>query len=318
MGIPFAGDEAQLAKLSQKQLGLISRPQLLLARFSSSAIDRRLASGELVPVVSRVYRLRGAPESDLQRIRAACLRLGEGATASHRTAAWLWGLDGFVRPPSAHELTVSHGRTRSVPGFTVRQRRSPIDEGFVFKLGIPTTVLTRTLLDLAPLLSEADLEAALVSGGRGSPGFFRELEQFLCDLNPRGRAGINCLLRILANHKGRPPTGSVFETRLMRLMRIAGIPEPERQYAISFGSAHPFVVPDFAWPARKIALFADGESYHLYPVRARKDAWQRMKLAELGWRCVAVMPKLLDDPAWITAFARLFWTPLSASIPILE
>jgi hypothetical protein len=40
-----------------------------------------------------VYRICGAPVTELQLLVAAVFAAGAGAVASHRAAAWLWGLD---------------------------------------------------------------------------------------------------------------------------------------------------------------------------------------------------------------------------------
>ena len=55
--------------------------------------DRR-AAGLLVPVHQGVYRLAGSPRSWNQDVLAACMAAGPTAVASHRAAAWLWGLRG--------------------------------------------------------------------------------------------------------------------------------------------------------------------------------------------------------------------------------
>ena len=62
--------------------------------------------GELVRLDRGVFRLAGTASSDLQVLLAAVLAAGEGAVASHRAAAWLWGA-GAVRSLTA-ELTVAN------------------------------------------------------------------------------------------------------------------------------------------------------------------------------------------------------------------
>lgn len=219
------GDKRRvLDGLSRTQLGLVTRAQAVSAGFSSSAIDRRLASGELEPVCHRVYRVRGGPgESRPQRLLAACLSLGKGTVASHRSAAWLWGLDGFAAGPRVLEVTTLHGRRVVLPNFKIHQRREALTEGYTHKAGVPVTVMTRTRLDLTMLLNDSALEIALDSAARGRPVLFLELKEFLCTLRASGRAGINRLERLVSLRIGGEPTGSELETKLFQLLRRAGI-----------------------------------------------------------------------------------------------
>ncbi|MBS1149727.1 MAG: hypothetical protein H6Q89_1425 [Myxococcaceae bacterium] len=303
------GDKRRLLdERSRVQLGLVTRAQVLEAGYSSSAIDRRLASGEFEPVCHRVYRMRGGPaESAPQSLLAACLSLGSGTVASHRSAAWLWGLDGFNAVPRLLEVTTLHGRRVVLPQFKIHQRREALTEGYTHRAGVPVTVLTRTLLDLAPVLSEAALEIALDSAARGRPEFFFELDEFLCGISASGRKGINRLSEVLKLRIGGAATGSPFETELFQVLRRADIPLPILQLPVFKEPDRPFVHIDFAWPSRMIALFPDGGSYHQARRRARLDASQRLELIKLGWKPIVLMPGMLKDPGWIASFAELFW-----------
>jgi hypothetical protein len=297
-----------LDELSREQLGLVTRAQAFEAGLKRSAIDRRLASGELERVCHRVYRIRGGPpESEAQRLLAACLSLGSGTVASHRSAAWLWGLDGFSAPSWQLEVATLHGRRVVLPGFKIHQRREALTEGYTLKAGVPVTVLTRTLLDLTSQLTDGALEVALDSAARGRPEFFFELNEFLSGIKASGRPAVNRLSGLLSLRLGGEATGSRFDTDLFGVLRKAGISMPILQLPVFKEPDRPFVHVDFAWPGRMIALFADGGSYHLARRRARLDATQRMELIKLGWKPIVVMPSMIKDPAWIASFAELFW-----------
>ncbi|GEM_PF-486996 len=293
-------------QFTRQQLGLITRTQALHAGVSSSTIDRRLSRGELERVAPHVYRLRaGAPESPEQKLLAACLSFGRGAVASHRSAAWLWRLDGFRDAPPP-EVSVPHGCRLQVPGVTPHQRRQLAPEGYCKRAGVPVTTLHRTILDLESSLSENKLEIALDSAARGHPELFIELTEFLAPISTQWRNHGGRLDSLVALRVGGEPTGSAFETRLLQMIRKAGIEPPTLQYPVFKELDHPFVHIDFAWVKRKIALFADGASYHLARRRARLDASQRLHLTRLGWRPVVVLPRMLDDPSFISSFAPLF------------
>ena len=85
--------------VARKQQGLIVRGQLLRSDIDANAVKRLLRRGVLEEALPNVYRLPGAPRTWLQALMAVCLWAGDGAVASHRAAAALWGLDGFDEGP---------------------------------------------------------------------------------------------------------------------------------------------------------------------------------------------------------------------------
>jgi len=303
------GDDtrSKLDAFARAQMGLVTRAQALASGLSSNAIDRRLSSGEFERVSPRVYRLRSGPaHSTEQRLLAACLSAGPGAVASHRSAALLWRLDGF-KDDRAPEISVPHDRQIVIRGVTIHRRKVLTPEGYCKRSGVPVTTLHRTLLDLEASLKEAPLEIALDSAARGRPELFLEMSQFLSSIPTRGRLNAGRLDVLVALRFGGEATGSAFETKLLQMIRIAGIEAPTLQYPVFKEPERPFAHIDFAWVKRKIALFADGASYHLARRRAHLDATQRLELVKLGWRNVVVFPKMLNDNTWISSFAPLFW-----------
>lgn len=292
-------------EFSQTQLGLVTRAQAIEAGLSASSIERRIASGELEKVRRSVYRVRGGPASTpQQRVLAVCLALGRDTVASHRTAAWLWQLDGFLSEPHTLEVTTAHGASVEIKGMTVHQRRHGLPEGYVCAQGVPATTLERTLLDLAPVVTDAQLERALDSAGRKKFGFVQEVAELLGMLKPKGREGIERLNALVELRRGDGPTDSGLETDVLRMVRTAGIETPFLQYPIFKSPERPLCHADFAWPRLMIALFADS-NYHL-GMRARLDAVQRLELTKMGWRPLVVYKKLLEDRKWIASFAELF------------
>lgn len=300
---------AKLREHASTQLGLVTRAQVLAAGLSHQVIIRRLNSGELEGVRRRVYRLDpSTPITDHQKILAACLSLGTGTVASHTTAAWLWGLDGYRVPLKPFELTVGHGKHVRLDGFAIHQRRMSPAEGYLIRAGLPVTILARTLLDLTPSLNDTELEVALDSAGRYRFGFFDEIAEFLSQFKSktaRGHAGIERLHRLVQLRRGGgEATGSIVETEVLQVLRRAGIEAPFTQYPILRPGDRLLCLADFAWPRLKIALFSDS-NYHLGK-RARVDAMQRLELQKLGWRPFVVFKKMLADRRWISSFAELF------------
>jgi very-short-patch-repair endonuclease len=302
--------DAAVAELAKNQHGLVTRAQAKAAKISSSGIDRRLANGAWEPVYARVYRLSGSPETEWQKVLSVCLHGGEGAVASHRTAAWLWKLDGFLdKPPSKVEVSASRDRRIDLKGVELFRRREDLD--YTIKEGIPTTVLTQTLCDLAGQLKEDALEIALDSAGRGKPEFLEEMAEFLGAQKGHGRKGYGLLGSLVQRRRGGSATGSKFETKVLRAIRAAKLPAPSTQHPVFDGDDHPFAHVDFAWPDQKVALLSDGVGVHKSKRQFEKDAVQRARLTALGWRWVNVTPDLVKEGTWLKAIAKL----LAASKP---
>jgi hypothetical protein len=186
----------------------------------------------------------------------------------------------------------------------IHKRNDGLNEGGAFRSGVPTTLLARTLLDLASFLGPHDLEKTLDSAARGNPGFFLELDEFLSGLGNQGRRGAGELSRLLAIRRGTNPTGSPFETSVLQRVREEGLVTPQLQFPIydPGGSAlKPFAVLDFAWPQYRVAVLPDGPSLHNTHSRFTYDVAQRARLTALGWRYIVLTRPQVNDGVWMAA-----------------
>ena len=91
------------------------------ALLGPQGIKRWLASSLLVAVHRGVYRLSGVPVTDEQRLLAAVLAAGLGALASHRSAAWLWGILPTHALPIEPEITIPSPRRPRLRGVIVHR-----------------------------------------------------------------------------------------------------------------------------------------------------------------------------------------------------
>jgi hypothetical protein len=143
--------------LARRQHVVVARAQLLRAGIGRRAIGGRLERGSLHPVHLGVYAV-GHPLLSLEaRWMAAVLASGPGAVLSHRAAGRLWG----VTPRLTASPEVSRPRAfRSGRAIVAHCSPVPGDEASRVD-GIPVTSVSRTLLDLAGVLTRAQLEQAL-------------------------------------------------------------------------------------------------------------------------------------------------------------
>lgn len=277
-------------RLAAAQHGVIGWQQARSLGLSDSSIRHALRSGRWEVVHRGVYRVASSPESQRQRLVAACLWAGEGSCVSHSWAAVLWGMP--VGQPS--EIEISSPRNLRNPPEGVKVRHAdlmPSDLGRID--GSPVTDPCRTLLDLCGFVDEATLEVALDDALRRRLVTLPRLRWRLRGAPARGKAGMGVLRRLVLERTHSQPTPeSPLETLFMRLVRKSRLPRPVGQYEIRRHGRFVARV-DFAYAERKIAIEVEGYAYH-----AGKRAWQRdldrrNTLQMLGWVVVHVTSEQL-------------------------
>lgn len=282
--------DALVLPIAHAQYGLVSRRQALAAGMSGPVIDRRIRRGEWEPVAPGVYRLSGASPSWHQRAFAACLQSEPHGALSHRSAAYVYRLDGLNRQaPEPIELVVPRGH-RHVTDVTVHETRT--FERELYK-GMPVTPLSRTLLDLAPVLTELELEMAMDSAMRFGRRCLHALEKRLKNVRQHGRTGIQTLRELLEAYDGT--LDSALEVLVRKLLFAAGLPKPAVHYEV-WHQRRFIANVDFAWPRAKLVVQAHGLKFHLNRFRYRIDQRQQTQMLAAGWRPVVI--------TWDEAHAR--------------
>jgi predicted transcriptional regulator of viral defense system len=148
-------DLPELARLAERQWGVITRAQLVATGLGDRGIAAWVRSG-------RVRRLhRGVYAFGHDRLRreglwfAAVTACGPGAALSHRSAAQIWE----VRQSDSALIDVTvpsqNGRIRR-KGIRIHRSGRLAPDEVTSRDGIPVTTVARTLLDLADVL---DLQA---------------------------------------------------------------------------------------------------------------------------------------------------------------
>lgn len=245
--------------LSARQHGVVTRAQLLHLGFTSAAIRHRVASGRLHPLWRGVYAVGRPTVSERGRWMAAVLSCGPDALLSHRSAAGLWGI---LRPFRVLEVVVPSDKRRLRPGITVhrhsgsaRGRREVVD-------GIPVTDVVTTLVDVATCVSDALLLRALNQADRRDLVDAGEFRATLDGLPPRPGLG---RLKALLDQQGSAFVDTLLELRFLRLVRAAGLPEPELQARVNGYRV------DFHWPGLGLVVETDGPRDHRTPAQQSKD-----------------------------------------------
>lgn len=273
-----------VAVLARRQHGTFTHAQAAELGAGRSVIRRRVETGRWERVHTGVYRLAGSQPSWHQQLLAACLAWGPDSVISHFSAAPLWRLIGFM--PGPIELCVPRERKRAVRGCVVhRPRLLPAVDVTVIGT-IPVTTPARTLVDLAAVVSVETLEEALDDALRRGLVSLSRLRWRAQEIGRMGRPGVTKLRGLIdAGSAGVPQ--SVFETRLLRVLKRAGLPQPELQYQIRDRGKLAAVV-DFAFPKARLAVEAEGYRWHSGRLRFEHDLARRNRLTRLGWRVVHV------------------------------
>lgn len=272
--------DTAIARLARSQHGALAMEQATGLGITSSAIERRIASGLLVRVHQGVYRHAAAPITPKTLVMAAVLAGGDAARASHRTAAWLHGASGSR--PGAPEVVHDGAHMLHIPGVRSHRTRQLDPPDCVVIDGIRSTSMARTLLDQGAVMPfervEHQAQDAVIRG-------LVTIEQLLAVLDRvgrRGRNGTAALRAVVAQSLPDERLQSKLEARLHTLIRQAALPTPTLQ--------HPVVLPngrdafiDFAWPAHMIAVEADGRRWHATKRDFERGLVRRRQLRMLGW-----------------------------------
>ncbi len=293
--------QVRIDELKQRQYGLVTYEQ---AR-ALGAPEQHLRRGpgtKWVRVKQGIYRDPSFPRSWHQKVMAAVLAGGPGALASHRSAATLHGLHEAARCPV--EITVDRSRHPTCyPGAIVhrRARIERIDRDRIDR--IPTTTVTRTVIDLSAVASADRLEAALEAALRSGRTSVRFLEERLAVLGGRGCTGTAVLREVLRRHGQQPPTESDLETKFLQLLRNANLPLGVAQWPVYIAGRLVARV-DRAFPEQRVLVELDGRGSH-----GTWSDWQRdlrrqdeLVLALPGWLLLRfTWNDVTGRPGWVLA-----------------
>lgn len=286
--------EHDLYALAVGQLCVFTRAQALEAGCREGLIDRRLATGFWIRLHRCVYIRADAPRLPGQDVLAAVLACGAPAAASHRTAGFVWGLEGVTPPRRPQVLTVAP-RHLCVPGVVVRRSRTLRRPDIVVVGAVPTTSIPRTLIDLAGELDGDHLEDALDDAIRRGAVRAESLLRRLEKGRTRGVLGVGTLRDLLLVRVGRRVGESRPENALRRLLVRSGVGEPEVQYVVRDGRGRFVARVDLAYPDARIAIEYDGFRHHTGRKRLSRDSWRQVDLEEAGWVVRRITSSDLDE-----------------------
>ena len=190
---------------------------------------------------------------------AAVLACGPGAVLSHRSAAALLELRDWGH--TKIEVTVPRRSSRRHDGIKVHRSTTLTDEDVTVVNNIPCTTVHRTLLDLADVVTQSQLERSFdqaeISEGLDLTAINDQLAR-----NPT-RPGAKAVRRVLTEHYiGRTPTVERERGGAARDHARARHPRPGHQPFVILDDGGPPIRADFVWRDQRVIVEADSKKWH--------------------------------------------------------
>jgi very-short-patch-repair endonuclease len=264
----------EIQRIVERQLGHITRRQLLDLGFTAAWIDHRVAAGELVPVHAGVYAVGHVPRHAHARSLAAVLACGSGAALSHAAAAALW--DVMDWPPT---LEVTAPKERCRKGITTHRSSTLTPKDIRKRHGVPVTSPARTVLDLQPRLTDARLQR-VVNDLRIAGHLSKTAFQELCALSTR-------VDQLLGDSDGRTQraTRSALEDLFRRFVTRHHLPMPEINAILDRKSGREV---DALYRAERLIIEVDSWLFHRDRAAFERDRAKDAKALADGYRTVRI------------------------------
>jgi hypothetical protein len=279
--------------------GLIDSPRLTDLGISASQASRLARVGVLEPTDWRgIRRVTGFSETPRQRQLGATWAAGPGSALSHRGAAWLWGLDSAPEP--ALEVSIPRGTARRPTGVRLHHSTDLTPSMVTTVDGIAVTEATRTLIDLAAVVDLDTLEIAFDSALRQGLTSVDRSRRLLERLARPGRPGLGNFRHLLdARRDVDAVTDSMFENRLIHVLRRGGLPEPDRQ--IRLDDPDGFIGRfDCGYRPALVVIEADSVRHHHDRTRFESDRRKRTRAEAIGWRVPTfTWQQVTRQPLWV-------------------
>jgi len=297
---PVSQVEETLGPIAESQFGVFSLEQARKAGVDPSTLDKRVERGALARVQPTVFAFPGTPPTWQREVTALALSVPGLAAASHKTAAFIWGMSSF-QPDQAEIVTVRHRRVRRKhPQIHESKDLKPADVEVID--GIPVTTAVRTVVDVGASASQRYVEHCLDTGLRLDLFTLNDVRLFIKRVARSGRNGIG-RVRPLVEERMRwnAASESALEDRFWRLIIDSALPAPAPQYRVYDGE---IIVSraDFAYPERRILIELDGEHYHQDRATFQKDREKQNRLHTLGWTVYRfTWRQVIDTPEAVVA-----------------
>lgn len=286
-----------MAALANRQHGVVTRAQLRSLGVGDGSVSWWVRTGRLHRIHRGVYAVGHRTLTDEGRWLAAVLACGPGAVLSHRAAAALWG----IRPvPRRAEVTAPRTRSGGARDIVVHRARSVAAGDTARRRGVPATTLARTLVDLADVLTEAELARAIHAAEVTHALTAEDLAGAAA--RGRGRRGAGRLARAIG--AGPDRTRSELERRFVALCDEHGLARPEVNATVAG------LEVDFAWRDERVVAETDGWAFHRTRRSFERDRERDHVLRRAGYETLRFTHRqVVETPETVAATLRAALRP---------
>jgi len=285
-----------LAAIAADQYGLFTLTQALASGLTHRIVERRARSGAFLRIEPGLFAVGGSPQSWHRSAMTAVLSGSERTAASHRTAAFLWGMTSHS-PTRIEVVTTRHDRAKR-NSFTVHESLDLLSGDVVEVDSLPVTTAVRTVVDLGAVSQAWAVESCLDSGLRKGLFDLRDVEAFVDRVAKRGRRGVGVIRPLLeARLEWQGLTESDLEDLFRRIVAPSHVPMPVPQYTLRDAVGRFVCRADFAYLDEKALIELDSEKYHMDPATFSRDREKQNRAMTLGWRVYRfTWRQLVDAP----------------------
>ncbi len=236
-----------VARLAERQHGVVSAAQLGALGWSRTTITERARDGRLHRIHRGVYSVGHRGPSQHGHWLAAVLACGDGAVLSHTSAAALWGLLKPFRGPIHITSPSPNGRARR-RGIALHRSRSLAAGVVTQRHRIPATTPQRTIDDLHGIVAPYLVRRAIRQAEHGG----LRLDQVTRSKTMRTRSDL--------------------ELDFLAFLRHHSLPRPEVNVKVGSWEV------DFLWPEQRVAVETDFFDYHQGSVSFEDDHQRELDL----------------------------------------
>ncbi len=286
----------EIARLAERQHGVVGLRQLKEIGLSASGVRSRVARGRLHRMHRGVYAVGHPRLTGRGHWMAAVLACGPGGVLSHRSAAGLWGLRPDNRPKSDISLPSPSARTRA--SIEVHRSVTLTAEDRTTVDGIPCTTLARTLVDLGDVVNRRAVERAVEQAEVLRLFDLNDVQRAIERAGPRRGAGL--ISSVLKTLNAPTLTASELEETFLALCRETPLPAPEVNawMTLEDGSA---IRVDFLWRRERLAVETDGHPFHRTRQSRERDTKRDQLLRLAGFEPVRFTGRQVAfEKEWVT------------------
>jgi very-short-patch-repair endonuclease len=214
----------------------------------------------------------------------------DGAACRQSTLA----LNGLLAAPERPEVVVV--RTRRTATRAPAPSTDSLDDTDLDVVdGIPTTTVTRALIDVAGQIPRGRFEDVFDTAIVQRLTTVARLRDRAEALWAPRRNGCAIVLGLLDERDpGLRNARNVWEAKVLRLVRRLGLPRPEVNHRVRIGGRVRYL--DLAWPRAKVAIEFDGFVPHSTRRVFDDDRARQNDLVADGWTVFRVTATMLRDP----------------------